>query len=123
MFYLLLIIPHLVAIAGLLAYALRASPFDESEESQGGSSGSGGRPPLPSPPPATPSGSSPRVPREVSRRRIRDAEPHSKLHPRRARREHPTRQPNPAPKADIGGRAPEAPCATIAPDRGDEGMS
>jgi hypothetical protein len=107
MIYLLLIIPHLVAIAGLLAYAVRSSPFEESNESQDGSFGQDGKPPPPSTPPPTPSPGFPGVPREVSpRRRIRDARRHSKLHARRPRREHPTRRPNPAPKADIGAQAP-----------------
>jgi hypothetical protein len=103
MIYLLLIIPHLVAIAGLLAYALRSSPLDEGQESQGGPFRPDGEPTPPSPPQPTPSRGSPPLPREVApRRRIRGAERHSNLHPRRPRPEHPTRQPNPAPKANIG---------------------
>jgi hypothetical protein len=100
MIYLLLIIPHMAAIAGLLLLALRTKPFAESEGPPGGSFGSDG---TPTPPPATPPGGSPQSPREVPpRRRLRDAERESKLYPGR-QREHPARQPAPARRADISG--------------------
>src|SRR5579884_2197438 len=98
MLYLLLIIPHLAAIAGLLLYALRSDPMDGGEETQGGSRGPDGEPTPPlSPPPTTPSVPPPRAPREVPpRRRIRDAE-HSRRSPRKPSREHPGRHPDSAP--------------------------
>jgi len=100
MLYLLLIIPHLVAIAGLLGYALRCRPLDPSEDSRGGSSGTEGEPkPPPQPPPAPPTvGGPPLEHATPPGRRLRDAERLADLHPRRTRREHPTPQPGPAPK-------------------------
>jgi len=105
MLYLLLIVPHLAAIAGLLLYALRSNPPDAGEEPQGGSFGPDGEPTPPLSPPPIPSRPSPRAPRELSpRRRIRDAK-HSRLSPRPPRREHPVRDPDPAPKAGAGAHA------------------
>jgi hypothetical protein len=102
MLYLLLIIPHLAAIAGLLAYALLSTPADEAEPSFGGSVGPGGNPAPPSPPSPVPSHGSPQLPRKgPARRRIHDEERRSGREPRRPRRGHPRHQPEPAPKADL----------------------
>lgn len=98
MFYLLLIIPHLVALAALLGYALRAAP---TEDPGAESSGSEGTPdPPPSRPRLGPPGDGPPLPDAApSGRRLRDAEELSDVRPHhRRRREHPGHPHKPAPK-------------------------
>ena len=72
MFYSLLIIPHLVALAGLLACALRSNSGDGSEDSCGGSDGSYGLPRPPGTPPPWPVvGGPPLAHATAPRRRMR----------------------------------------------------
>ena len=97
MLYVLLIIPHLVAVAGLLAYALQSAPIDAGED-DGPESGS--KPPL---------GPSPRPPVDhmllpeavAPRRRMRGGERLSDLHPPRSRRERPVHQPSRLGASDV----------------------
>jgi len=101
MIYLLLIIPHLLALTGLLWYALRSRPVDASEDSGGRFPGADGEP---KPPPQTPPtgpvvGGPPLAHATAPERRLRDAERLSDLHPRRTRREHHSPEPSPTPQA------------------------
>ncbi len=95
MFYLLLIIPHLIALAALLGYALRTAPSDDPA---GESAGSDGEPnPPPNPPRLDPPLGGPPLPDAApSARRLRDAERVCDLRPRPRGRERPDHPPRPA---------------------------
>ena len=83
MFYLLLIVPHLLALAGLFAWAARVEPGGVSDEEVEGSDGRGGggpEPPL-EPEPVKPSGGLPLIGDAVAER-LAD------LHPPTPRRDH-----------------------------------
>jgi hypothetical protein len=100
MFYLLLIIPHLVALTALLGYAVRSAPREANDEPSGESSGPAGEPkPPPNPPPLAPPAGGPPLPDAAPLgRRLRDPEEIYDLRPRRQRRQHPDHPPKPAPK-------------------------
>src|SRR5690349_2334231 len=87
MLYLLLIIPHLVAAAGLLGYALRSGPIAATEDSSDESYGSEGEPkPPPNQPRQGPAVDGPPLPDAApAGRRLRDAERLADLRPRRRR--------------------------------------
>jgi hypothetical protein len=90
MFYLLLIFPHVLAIGGLLTFALCSAAGGASGEPEEGSDGGGGglRTP-PSEPQSPPSGGGlPLGDAEPPRRRLRVGEQLSELHHPPARREH-----------------------------------
>jgi hypothetical protein len=102
MFYLLLIIPHLLAILGLAWYAYRTGfrEDDSAEFGDGSDDGSGGvRPPPPHP--VSPRGGPPLPDAVPPRRRIRVGERLSDLHPSPPRRDtepvDPRREPSRAP--------------------------
>jgi hypothetical protein len=96
MFYVLMVIPHLVALAGLLAYALRSAPLEADEDGYGESRGPEGGPEAPvDPSPGPPSDYPLLSDGATPRRRVRGGERLSDLHPRRARREHPPGVPGP----------------------------
>jgi hypothetical protein len=99
MFYVLLILPHLLAIAGLLAYALHSAPVDAGEDGYAGPNG-GSQPPLdPSPPPPV---DYPLVSDAASpRRRLRVGERLSDQHARPPRREHPIHEPTRLGASDV----------------------
>jgi len=89
MFYLLLIFPHLLAIVGLLAWALRTAANSSDGDAEGLSDGGGGLGvPPPEPRPITPpNGGLPLDGSNPPRRRLRAGERLSELHPVPARRE------------------------------------
>lgn len=91
MFYLLLIVPHLLALAGLFAWAARVEPGGVSDEEIEGSDGRGGggpEPPL-EPEPVKPSGGLPLIGDAVAPpRRLRVGERLADLHPPPPRRDH-----------------------------------
>jgi hypothetical protein len=93
MFYLLLILPHVLAIGGLLAFALcTASSAPSGEADEGTDGGDGGqRLPPTAPEPAPPRGGLPLGDSDPPRRRLRVGEQLSDLHralPRRDRGPH-----------------------------------
>lgn len=91
MFYLLLILPHVLAIGGLLGFALHSAAGGANGEPDEGSDGGGGlRPPpsRPRPRPPSPSGGLPLSDADPPRRRLRAGERLSELHPALPRREH-----------------------------------
>lgn len=98
MFYLLLILPHLLGIIGLIAWAARVEPnhgpSDGGAEGSDGGGGGGLEPPL-DPQPVGPSGDLP-LDGDASQpaRRLRVHERLADLHPPRPRRDH---EPDPAP--------------------------
>lgn len=98
--YLLLIIPHLVALGALLGYALSSDPGEAPDECGGESYGfEGGSKLPPKPSPLGPALDGPPLPNAAApARRLRNAERLSDLHPRRQRRDRPSHPPNPAPK-------------------------
>lgn len=95
-FYVLLIIPHVLAIAGLIGFAFRITedgPSEEGfEETEGGDGGS----PVPTPP-SRPQGGLPLPEAIPPSRRLRAGEHLADLHPRPARREHEPEPPRRAP--------------------------
>jgi hypothetical protein len=94
-FYLLLIIPHLLALGGLFAFAAMVKPGRGDEAGADGSDGGGGgglEPPL-GPAPVRPSGGLPLEQTELPARRLRVGENLADLHPARPRRDH---EPEPA---------------------------
>lgn len=109
-FYLLLIIPHLVALAALLGYALRSRPRAVSGDDWE-SSGSEGEPkPPPQPRPLGPAIDGPPLPDGAAPPgRLRDADrlPHPRR--RRRRREHPAHPPEPTPRTTAGAEDSKTP--------------
>jgi hypothetical protein len=92
-FYLLLIIPHLVALGGLFAFAAMVQPGRGDEEGADGADGGGGLEPPLDPAPVAPSGGLPLDQTELPPRRLRVGENLADLHPPRPRRDH---EPEPA---------------------------
>ena len=100
MFYVLMVIPHLVAIAGLLAYALRSAPVEAGEDGYGDFPGPEGGPEAPVDPSSGPPVDYPVLTDGATpHRRMHVGERLSDLHPRRARREHPAHAPSPPQRA------------------------
>ncbi|MFZ0092203.1 MAG: hypothetical protein WAL63_22070, partial [Solirubrobacteraceae bacterium] len=83
MFYLLLIVPHLLAITGLLAFALRSNVGGANEASDGGWDGDDGSPRQPAPGPGPATGGPPLPDANEPRRRVRVGERLSEQHPPR----------------------------------------
>jgi hypothetical protein len=95
MFYVLMVIPHLVAIAGLLVYAFRSAPVDGGEDDYGEFRGPEGGPKAPVDPSPEPPVDFPVLTHVAApHRRMRGGKRLSDLHPRRTRREHPARTPS-----------------------------
>jgi hypothetical protein len=93
-FYLLLIIPHLLALGGLFAFAAMVKPGREDEEGIDGTDGGGGLEPPSDPAPVPPRGGLPLDRAELPPRRLRVGETLADLHPPRPRRDHePARTP------------------------------
>jgi hypothetical protein len=98
MFYLLLILPHLLAVVGLLAWALRTAANSSDGEAEGLSDGGGGLGvPPPEPRPVTPNGGLPLDGSNPPRRRLRAGERLSELHPMPARRDREPHRPERVP--------------------------
>jgi len=101
MFYLLLIVPHLVALGGLFAFAFRAEAGRAGDEEPGGFDGNDGGQQPPLAPQPTPSGGGlPLLPMSQCsppHRRLHVGERLSELHPPQPRRgvepNHPQRTP------------------------------
>jgi hypothetical protein len=87
-FYLLLIVPHLLALGGLFAFAAMVNPGRGTEEGADGSDGGGGLEPPLDPAPVPPSGGLPLDRAELPARRLRVGENLADLHPPRPRRDH-----------------------------------
>ena len=89
MFYLLLILPHLLAIIGLLVFALCTASGGTSAEPEEGTDGGGGglRPPPSTPQPASPRGGLPLGDATPPWRRLRVGERLSELHRPATRRD------------------------------------
>lgn len=88
-FYLLLILPHLLALAGLFAFAAVVKPGrGDAEGADGTDGGDGGLEPPLDPAPISPSGGLPLVQTEAPPRRLRVGETLADLHPARPRRDH-----------------------------------
>jgi hypothetical protein len=93
-FYFLLIIPHLVACVGLIAWAIRVQPGVFGDSGAEGSDGGGGLEPPLDPQPQGPSGGLPLDGDAVPpRRRLRVHERLADLYPRKPRRTHEPVQP------------------------------
>ena len=89
MIYVVLIIPHLLAISGLLAFAHRTGVSEVSEDPYGGSDGDHGEQPPPRAPQPGPVIFGLQLANATPpRRRIQPGERLSHVHPRRLRREH-----------------------------------
>jgi len=87
MIYLLLIVPHLLALGGLLMFAIRTGATAPGEDGYGDHGGGGDWPPRRPGPPPGPNG----LPLDgavAPRRRLRVGERLAELHPRRGRRDH-----------------------------------
>lgn len=98
MFYLLLILPHVLAIGGLLAFALHSAAGGAGgEQDEGWDGGGGSRTPPNEPPSPSPRGGLPLCDADPPRRRLRAGERLSELHPRLPRREHERRPPHRTP--------------------------
>jgi hypothetical protein len=97
MFYLLLILPHVLAIGGLLAFALCSSSgacTDRADEGTDGGGGGGQRRPPTAPQPAPPRGGLPLGDAQPPWRRLRVGEQLSELYqPSRRRDRGPHRPP------------------------------
>jgi hypothetical protein len=96
-FYVLLIIPHILAIAGLIGFAFRItedgpSPEEGFDQTEGGDGGS----PVPTRP-SRPQGGLPLPEAIPPPRRLRAGEQLADLHPRPARRERESEPPHRAP--------------------------
>ena len=70
-FYLLLIIPHLLALGGLFAFAARVDPGGAHEEGMDGPDGGGGTEPPFEPAPVSPTGGLPLDVTDFPPRRLR----------------------------------------------------
>jgi hypothetical protein len=95
MIYLALIVPHVLAIFGLLAYAYRSGAGEDPDEAFGGSDGF--FEPSAPPPPPTPSPAMAPLPlpdASPPRRRIRVGGRLSESYPQRPRRTHAPAQPS-----------------------------
>ena len=92
-FYLLLIIPHLVALGGLFWFAWSVQPGRPDEEGADGADDGGGLEPPLEPAPVQPRGGLPLEQTEFPPRRLRVGENLADLHPQRPRRDH---EPEPA---------------------------
>ena len=98
MFYVLLVMPHLVAMVGLAVFAYRYGAADRTDDDFGFDDGTGGeRPPGGQPPggpePDPPLGPLPLDAAGPPARRLRVGERLAELHPRPSRREHAPQQP------------------------------
>jgi hypothetical protein len=94
-FYLLLVVPHVVALGGLFAWAARVDPCGVGEDGVDGTDGGGGLEPPRKPRPLGPSGGLPLDSGEPPARRLRVGERLADLHPPPSRRDH---NPAPAPR-------------------------
>jgi hypothetical protein len=93
MIYVLLIVPHLLALGGLLAFACRSMMAEAGEDDYGwGEDNQDDQPPL-APEPLAPLTGPPLPHASSPRRRMRVGERLSELHSRRPRREHDPPQP------------------------------
>jgi hypothetical protein len=100
MFYLLLVIPHVVALGGLFAFAFYADRGNPGEGG-GASDGNDGGLELPrSPKPGPGGGDLPLPDADQPRRRLHVGEQLADLHPRPARRERDPAPPRRAPTRD-----------------------
>jgi hypothetical protein len=98
MIYLLLIIPHILALGGLLAFACHADEAIPREGGYGGADGGdGGHQPPRAPQPEPSRGGLPLSYSTPPRRRLHAGEQLSELHPRPLRREHEPQHPQRAP--------------------------
>ncbi|MGO9973016.1 MAG: hypothetical protein ACLP01_09450 [Solirubrobacteraceae bacterium] len=99
MIYLLLIVPHLLLMAGLLAFAYQSSRWLGGDGHDEGEGGNGGGPPTPprAPEPAPSGNGLPMRDAAAPRRRLRVGERLADLHPRRPRRAHDRQDPQRAP--------------------------
>jgi hypothetical protein len=93
MFYLLLILPHLLALVGLAAFAYYSSACEPSQDSPGGWDHRGGEPPPPEPDRGPSLGGPPLDDATLPRRRMRVGERLSELYPGAPRRAHDPNQP------------------------------
>jgi hypothetical protein len=98
MFYLLLIIPHVVALGGLFAFAFYTNTDTPGDEQEDGGDGRDGGQQLPRTPPPAPSGGGlPLSQSSPPRRRLRVGESLAELHPRPPRRDRDPRRPSRTP--------------------------
>jgi hypothetical protein len=98
MFYLLLIVPHVLALGGLFALAFRTRSGGAGEEGEGGPGGPPNDPPPPTAPGPVPSGGGlPLEHAEPPRRRLAPGERLAEQYPRPARREHEPARPQRSP--------------------------
>jgi hypothetical protein len=94
-FYVILVLPHLLAIVGLAAFAFYSGVDGLGEDGDGGSDGiEGGQPPGGPEPEPLLSGP-PLIDATPPRRRMRVGERLSELYPSRRRRDHDPKQPTP----------------------------
>lgn len=93
-FYLLLVIPHVLALGGLFAWAARVNPGGADDGAEGSDGGGGLETPL-DPQPVRPSGGLPLEGGEPPARRLRVGERLADLHPLPPRRDH---EPEPSPR-------------------------
>jgi hypothetical protein len=93
MFYLLLILPHLLALAGLAAFAYYSSATEASDDDSGGWGGVQDAGPPSGPVPLPPDGMLPPQSGASPRRRLRVGERLSELYPPRPRRQHEPKHP------------------------------
>jgi hypothetical protein len=98
MFYLLLIIPHVLALGGLFAYAFYSNVGEAGDDEEWGYGGDdGGQQPPPAPDAGPGGGDLPLPKSSPPRRRLVVGEQLADLHPRPARREHDPVEPQRSP--------------------------
>jgi hypothetical protein len=101
MFYLLLIVPHVLALGGLFAIAFRTSAGGSGDDEKGGPGGPPTDPPPPRAPQPVPSGGGlPLEHADHPRHRLPPGERLAEQYPRPVRREHEPPEPRRAPTRD-----------------------